>query len=286
MPSYDSINLTSYSESSPRTMRVDTLQVHHATTTSLAACRALMDAGGRQVSANYAMGNDGNLMLVVPVERRAFTSASSYDNRSITVEVCNTTLGPSWGISYASHLRLAQLAAEMWFEGLLGGINRTYIIGHNEVPGSYATACPGPSMNLDLVVALTLQLVQPAPKENPDMAHIYIYEKDYKWGAGLRGALIHDTNIPGGVKITTSEAEGEMFSAFAKPIGLTRVQFDAAVAEARAQFVTRRTEQVKVDLGNVTFPAPDNSALEAAVKSLPAQIGASVAAELAKRLAS
>lgn len=147
----DSENYTSYSESSPRTMAIDTLQIHHATTTSLAALRALMAPGGRTVSANGAMGNDGHLMGVVQEHRRAFTSATSYDNRSYTIEVCNTSLAPDWGISDICHWRLAAVAVDLHDQYGMP-LDRNHIIGHREVPGAYSTACPGPSMDLNRIV--------------------------------------------------------------------------------------------------------------------------------------
>lgn len=151
---FDGVQHTASSEYSTRSgERIDTLQIHHATMTSLSGLIDLMMPGGRTVSANGAMGNDGTLIEVVPLPFRAFTSASSYDRRSLTVECCNTTLGPSWGISAATRTRLAQLAADMFRIGLLGGLDRRFIIGHYEVPGTYATACPGPDMHLDAIVA-------------------------------------------------------------------------------------------------------------------------------------
>lgn len=156
----DSVDYTALSESSPRNRGIDTLQIHHATTTSLSGLIGLMQPGGRQVSANGAMGNDGHLVEVVrTVDRRAFTSASAFDNQSLTVEVCNTTLSPTWGISEASRIRLARLAVGMYRNRILGGFHRGIggIIGHYEVPGTYATACPGPDMNLDHIAALARQ---------------------------------------------------------------------------------------------------------------------------------
>lgn len=147
----DSENYTALTESSPRTMRIDTLQIHHATTTSLAALRSLMDPGGRTVSANGAMSNTGHLMGVVYEHRRAFTSATSYDNRSYTIEVCNTSLSPDWGISDICHWRLAAVAVDLHDQYGMP-LDRNHIIGHREVPGTYATACPGPSMDLDRIV--------------------------------------------------------------------------------------------------------------------------------------
>jgi hypothetical protein len=158
VPTPDAIRYTALSESAPRTRKVDTLQIHHATTTSLSGLEALMAPGGRTVSANEAMGSDGYRVGKVPPNRRAFTSATVFDHQSYTVEVCNTSLAPSWGVSDAAHEALARLAVELWREGMLGSLTRRHIIGHNEVPGAYATACPGPSMNLARVVSRAQQL--------------------------------------------------------------------------------------------------------------------------------
>jgi N-acetyl-anhydromuramyl-L-alanine amidase AmpD len=152
MVTWDSVNETVASEYKSRGgARIDTLQIHHATTKSLSGLRSLMSPGGRRVSANGAMGTDGHLVRVVPEGMRAFTSATEYDARSITVEVCNTSLEPAWGISDACHERLARLAAEMHHQYGMP-LDRKHVIGHREVPGTYATACPGPSMRLDWIV--------------------------------------------------------------------------------------------------------------------------------------
>ena len=152
---FDSVSYTASSEYSSRNgERIDTLQIHHATMTSLSGLRSMMDPGGRTVSANGALGNDGHLMEVVPLSERAFTSASSFDRRCLTVECCNTSLSPDWGISEATRLRLARLAVDMFRAGLLGSLTRAHIIGHSEVPGTYATSCPGPDMHLDHIVEL------------------------------------------------------------------------------------------------------------------------------------
>ncbi len=159
---FDGVQATAPTEYDSRYgTEIDTLQLHHATMTSLPGLIDMMMPGGRQVSANGAMGNNGVLIEVVPSLYRAFTSASTYDRRCVTVECCNTTLSPDWGISEATHVRAARLAVDMFKAGKLGGINRTYIIGHNEVPGTYATACPGPSFNLDHVVELANAMITP-----------------------------------------------------------------------------------------------------------------------------
>ena len=152
---FDSTQYTASSEYSSRLGNtVQYLQIHHATMLSLSGLIGMMSPGGREVSANGAMGNDGHLVEVVPLASRAFTSGvASFDRISLTVECCNTTLGPQWGISAATRTRLARLAVAMFRAGLLGSLTRRHIIGHYEVPGTYATACPGPDMLLDAIVA-------------------------------------------------------------------------------------------------------------------------------------
>ena len=55
MPTFDVVRLTSFSESSPRIRDIDTLQYHHAATTSLDALEYNMEPGGREVSANCCL---------------------------------------------------------------------------------------------------------------------------------------------------------------------------------------------------------------------------------------
>lgn len=135
------------SDSSPRPSRVDRFIVHHAATTSLAAILALFQPGGRTVSANYALGSDGTLILAVDEDRRAWTSASEHwDGRAVTIEVANSQAGGSWPVSDAAFDKLARLIADV---SLRYGfpINDETILTHQELyrryGDSYATACPG-----------------------------------------------------------------------------------------------------------------------------------------------
>jgi hypothetical protein len=136
---------------------ITTLQIHHTASTSDSGARALMDPGGRTVSSNGLLLRDGTLDEVVPGQFRALTSASGFDRQSLTVETVNQTGPDEWGISEKQRLRLAKLHRDMAAAGLpttpgkrgVGGL-----IGHFEVPGTYATACPGPSMYLDHIANL------------------------------------------------------------------------------------------------------------------------------------
>lgn len=138
---------------------VDYLIIHHTATTSESGALALMQPGdSRTVSANRVLRTDGKFWRVVSENLRAWTSASWLDDIADTVETVNESGGPTWGISDLSKIALAIWAVEKFRAGRLKAISRQYIIGHSEVLGisgaGYATACPGPDMDLDLIVEL------------------------------------------------------------------------------------------------------------------------------------
>lgn len=141
----DGVQLTS--DSSARETGIDRFIVHHGATTSLDAILSLFQPGGRTVSANYAMGNDGTLILTVDEDRRAWTSASSYwDGRAVTIEVANSYAGDPWPVSDASFDKLARLIADV-SQRYGFPINDDTVLGHRELweryGDSYATLCPG-----------------------------------------------------------------------------------------------------------------------------------------------
>lgn len=195
---FDAFQHTASSEYSSRQgEQIDTLQIHHATMTSLSGLIGLMQPGGRTVSANGALGNDGWLVEVVPIAYRAFTSGvASFDRHCLTVEVCNTTLSPGWGISKASRTRLAQLAADMFRAGLLKGLyyGRGGLIGHQDVPGTYATACPGPDMLIREVII-------------PEA--IAIYNGGGSAVEGKEDDMVQYFNVPGGTRANVGEISFE-----------------------------------------------------------------------------
>lgn len=173
MPTFDFDDLTEITESDPRRGDYDTLQWHHTVTTSYGAARDLMSAGGRTVSANGLMTADGRLARVVDLSRRAFTSASVFDHRSLTVECVNTSGGPEYGLSDATHRRLGKTLSEMVREGrsqLIYGPGG--LLQHKDVPGSYATACAGPSADSDRVLAYAREYMTPKRLGTADMQYI------------------------------------------------------------------------------------------------------------------
>jgi hypothetical protein len=144
-PLTNGVQLTS--DSSPRGRAIDRFIVHHAATTSLAAILALFAPGGRTVSANYALGNDGTLILAVDEDRRAWTSSSAeWDGRAVTIECANIVAGGSWPVSDATFDKLARLIADV-AQRYGFPINDDTVLTHQELwlryGDSYATACPG-----------------------------------------------------------------------------------------------------------------------------------------------
>jgi hypothetical protein len=194
---FDSQWLTNQeTESDPRRSDVGYLQVHHTAYPSTSGARALMDPGGRTVSANGLLDPDGHLYEVVLLSRRAYTSATGFDHNCLTVETVNTTGGPTWGISEASRLRLAHLAVAMFRAGILGSLTRAHIIGHGEVPGTYATACPGPDMHLDHICELAQAIHAGVPKPKPiqeDPMYNLTFRED---GAGMCTSIFGSSGVP------------------------------------------------------------------------------------------
>jgi hypothetical protein len=124
------------------------------------------------------------------------------------VECCNTTLHPEWGISAATRTRLAQLAVDMFRAGLLGSLTRTHIIGHSEVPGTYPTACPGPDMHLDAIVAEAQAIYNgTTTTSTTDKGDIIMR---YIWGPDRGGMVTTETD---GVFYPSNAEEAEHLSA-------------------------------------------------------------------------
>jgi peptidoglycan hydrolase-like protein with peptidoglycan-binding domain len=104
----------------------------------------------------YVKANGEVIEMIAPEKRPSATgSANTY---SVAIETQNTSGSPAWGISEESHETIAHIAAWLSKQTKFGAftvdftLDRTHIIGHNEA-GVNATACPGPSMNLDKIVA-------------------------------------------------------------------------------------------------------------------------------------
>lgn len=166
---------------SQRTGKVDRIIIHHCASTSLFAVLDMMKYGTREVSANYVIGNEGEIIGVVPEEYRAWTSGSaSWDGRAITFEIVNETGAPDWRISdkamAAVSRMLADISTRYGFE-----LSRETVITHQELytihGASYATACPGPYLQQRINDLITAAALPAEPEPEDDMTKPLLAQK-------------------------------------------------------------------------------------------------------------
>lgn len=99
----------------------------------------------RYASANYCIGNDGDIVCNVYEEDRAFTSSNRLnDNQAITVEVSNCEVGGDWKISDKAWNSLVKLAVDVCkrynFKLVYDGTPNGSLTRHNMFANK---ACPG-----------------------------------------------------------------------------------------------------------------------------------------------
>ncbi|WGD38466.1 peptidoglycan recognition family protein [Lysinibacter sp. HNR] len=152
---------------SARTKPISRMIVHHtAGGTNEGNVARLSTHPHPSPSANYCLLTTGQLVGIVPEERRAWTSGSdAADSPSITIETVNTGGAPEWPVSDAQIETLALLAADLSTRYRWGPLDRTRIIGHREVA---QTACPGPYLypRLEQIVTRANEILHttgPAP---------------------------------------------------------------------------------------------------------------------------
>lgn len=147
------------------------LIIHHAYNYTVDQTIATFKSPVRSVSANFALGpkvpgvtSPIYCVRTVAEHNRAYTTASSYDDRALTVETSNINLNDPFPVAQAAKQRLAQLAAYMHTEYKMP-LDRWHVTSHQEVYkrgwGSYATSCPGGDLQgaLDWIVAEAKRIV-------------------------------------------------------------------------------------------------------------------------------
>lgn len=95
--------------------KITKITIHHAAGVINAEPLAhIFQNTRRNASCNYAIGNDGKIIGVVPEENRSFCSTSRWnDSRAITIEVGNSTGAPKWEIGEAAMNSLIRLCADI-----------------------------------------------------------------------------------------------------------------------------------------------------------------------------
>lgn len=253
--------------------------LHHAATDDLEALLALMQPGGRKVSAHAAIGGR-EIVAVVPEDRRSFSLAAALFERSIlSAECVNSTGAPTWNLSAETHESIARWVADVctrW--GIVphrdGPPKSWTVLGHREVHtihgAGYATACPG-GMNLDGITARAQHLMI-EPTKGATMTAAYLHAP----AEGKRPArfLLVGLDVPGGSVVTSNVAEAEALGFVygnrpeADGIGaknggpvkrITQAQADTAVA----LYARLRAAKVAEERGTVGGPV-DVAAIAAA----------------------
>jgi len=102
-------------KNSPRNQPISKIIIHHmAGVASVESFGEIVTAPGREMSANYAIGNDGRIGLYCSEEDRCWCSSSAWvDHRGIAIEVSNSKLGEPWPISKKAWDSMINLCADI-----------------------------------------------------------------------------------------------------------------------------------------------------------------------------
>lgn len=110
-------------------------------------CAKLFQDPNRNASANYCIGNDGDIVCNVSEENRAWTSSSkSNDCQAITIEVSNCENGGQWRISENAWISLVNLCVDICrrynfklvYDGTPNGsLTRHNMFAKTDCPGKY-----------------------------------------------------------------------------------------------------------------------------------------------------
>lgn len=145
--------LVSYTQISPncnvpRRQQIRKITPHHmAGWLTLPEFGALVARSSRQMSANYAIDQDGNIGLFCAEENRSWCSSSpENDHQAVTIEVANDGGAPDWHVSDASIAALIDLCVDICQRNGMAQLEYT-----GDQNGSLtlhrmfaATQCPGP----------------------------------------------------------------------------------------------------------------------------------------------
>ena len=131
---------------SPRNQPITKITIHHmAGVMSVEQFGNLVANPSRQMSSNYAIGNDGRIGLFCEERDRSWCSSSPWnDHQSVTIEVSNNIYGEPWSISDAAYTSLIKLCVDICQRN---GIKKLEFTGDKNGSLTYhymfaATACP------------------------------------------------------------------------------------------------------------------------------------------------
>ena len=133
----------------PRQDKIRKVTIHHMAGVMDARNCAMYHERVGGVSANYYIGNDGQICLGVPESSRAWTSGSrENDNQAITIEVSNCETKEPWRVSDAAYQSLLALCVDIcrrndikptWTGDKSGTFTCHYMFDATGCPGTFLT---------------------------------------------------------------------------------------------------------------------------------------------------
>lgn len=138
---------SNYTEGRQQTLRG--IVIHHAVATNIDSVIRTFQRVGRGGSAHYCVCDNEVALMVDEWNTAWHCSNLNGNNRTIGIEVCNSTLDPDYEISDASWKTLVKLVADIAKRNGFGRLeylpdgDGTGITGHKDWQGA-STACPGP----------------------------------------------------------------------------------------------------------------------------------------------
>jgi N-acetyl-anhydromuramyl-L-alanine amidase AmpD len=204
------------------------ITIHHmAGVMSVEQFGNLVANPGRQMSANYCIGSDGRIGLFCEEKDRSWCSSSPWnDNRAITIEVSNCSVGGDWPISETVYNSLIKLCVDICRRNKIKKLEFT---GTREGSLTYHymfnnTACPGPwiknhtsdicaKVNAQLTTTETVKPSVPTPTKE-----MYRIRKTWDNVASQIGAYSNLQNAKSACKEGYSVFDGKGNVVFSKPI--------------------------------------------------------------------
>lgn len=194
---------------SPRNNTIKKIVIHHmAGVMTVEQFGNIVANPSREMSANYAIGNDGRIGLFCPEADRSWCSSSGkIDNQAITIEVSNSAYGDAsgWPVSDAAYNSLIKLCVDICkrngikkLEYINGSTEGTLVRHCDVVP----TCCPGPwikNHTTDICNKVNAQLTGATPTPTPQPSTSYTVSLK-------ANDLIYET--PGGRQTGTVGANG------------------------------------------------------------------------------
>ena len=145
--------LISPNSTNPRNHKIDTITIHHIagvlSAYEIANLPNFRDPAFES-SCNYAVGNDGDIALIVEEENRSWcTSSRENDHRAITIEVSNSFKGDPWPVSDKALEATINLCVDICKRNGIEKINYTGDKTGNLTMHKWfaATGCPGPYLS-------------------------------------------------------------------------------------------------------------------------------------------